>query len=207
MGPHAPALVSCVPQEADQPIQQPTQNQPRRRACAKHKKGARSRAKRTCDSLDQKRFAAGQRRRLETRLIPPDARRLQDVPRLVELGNVDRARAAVDGLLLAQQLARPVVADLHRQARWRMAVHVDRRKVIVIAAGADQALDLMRACAPTICVSFISAARLRPDMQNPVNRFLSPHVCYDAHPPCKTRTALAREGRGGEQPACASIQA
>ena len=58
------------------------------------------------NGLDEELDAAGSRHGLQARLVAPDARRLQDVPGLVErLADSLVAGAAVDGLLAADKRA------------------------------------------------------------------------------------------------------
>ena len=72
--------------------------------------------------LDADAHAVHQRRRLQPVLrAAPQAGRRRDVARLVVGGEVDRAGAAVDGRLAAEQLARLVVVQLDLEAGGRVA--------------------------------------------------------------------------------------
>eukprot|EP00038_Savillea_parva_P006592 m.164694 g.164694 ORF g.164694 m.164694 type:complete len:301 (-) comp12458_c0_seq1:2055-2957(-) len=105
---------------------------------------------------NQKRDTTRQRHGLKARGVTPQAWGLENVPRLIKLGEVNLTRATVNGFLTAHQFSRNVVVNGHFKTRWRVAVEMDGRQVLVLAAGGQHSPDL-----PCALIDGCSRWRLR----------------------------------------------
>ena len=85
-------------------------------------------------------------------LVAPEAGWLRDEARLVE-ARVVQTIATVDGTFLANELARGVVVEGDRQARWCVAVEMGGDKLDVGGSGFESSLDRVNADAVGVALT------------------------------------------------------